>query len=903
MIIRKIEIENVKTHKNTSITFKEGLNVLYGGNGAGKSTVLEMIGFVLFDFLKSKTQHSDYVRSVENDNPTYGTVKVWITGLENKTYQILRTIGKTEIEVRDTKGELLSPPIDTVSKFRTWIQTQLGVRFDIDLETLFNTAIGIPQGMIINSFLLRPQERKDYFDKIFQLEIYEKYRDNLLVIERNYKEDINKIENQISELKGETKNKEDLIITKQNLSDNITILTEQLENYNQTNEKINKKLQEYTLIKEELEKITTSYAQNEIEKKSEEEHLKNLQQQLNESVKAQNICDRTKNAYEEYNKLSKLKNELILKNQTLDELKEKLNELIQTFQVNKNRYDNLQEKLDEAETSHKKLEQITSSYQEYLKLEEELKTVLQKIAKISSDEEHLQKADNDLTKLKDQLTRLNKEIEKLPKLEKALEIISSLEEKKNTLKVEHSSIEDAISFFESNQKKIEDQLCPFTDQKCKNIEEGKFDIDFFTRQIEEKKKDLTEIKVKLNEISNKIGKKEKIQEAIEHLTRKKFSIEGIETQIEQLKEEISNLRTKVAEKETLTNLRDEMLAKTENLKSYHDEYVIHEAKAKNINQLKEHLHPLLGKLKTIKQERFTVQEQIKSHEDIPKQLSDIRKKSSELEPDYNQYQIHINEAQKLKDRKEKVNAAKQKLEMLEKESNNKLNEKMALESKFDEDIFTTLQNEFNENKGMIIKLHENVRNLQQRIKEIEETLNKLEQKERELHELKEHSLKLRAQKKFVNKIRNWLRAFKPKMRIELIKKVNMQATQIYRSIRGDQNTSLIWDKDYEIEVVKAKSRKRFIRLSGGEKMAAALAIRLAILKTLTSAQFAIFDEPTTNLDEVSRINLSKYINNIEGFTQLFVISHDDSFKRHSDYVIKLTKDSNEETIVNYLTAN
>ena len=86
-------------------------------------------------------------------------------------------------------------------------------------------------------------------------------------------------------------------------------------------------------------------------------------------------------------------------------------------------------------------------------------------------------------------------------------------------------------------------------------------------------------------------------------------------------------------------------------------------------------------------------------------------------------------------------------------------------------------------------------------------------------------------------------------------------------------------------------------------MSAALAIRLAILKVLTKANFAFFDEPTTNLDEGTRRNLSKYIYNIKGFEQLFVISHDDSFKRHSEYIVKFTKDENEITHVEYLTSN
>jgi len=70
---------------------------------------------------------------------------------------------------------------------------------------------------------------------------------------------------------------------------------------------------------------------------------------------------------------------------------------------------------------------------------------------------------------------------------------------------------------------------------------------------------------------------------------------------------------------------------------------------------------------------------------------------------------------------------------------------------------------------------------------------------------------------------------------------------------------------------------------------------------LTNANFAFFDEPTTNLDETTRKNLSKYIYNIKGFEQLFVISHDNSFKRHSEYVVKFTKDINETTHIDYIT--
>jgi len=68
-------------------------------------------------------------------------------------------------------------------------------------------------------------------------------------------------------------------------------------------------------------------------------------------------------------------------------------------------------------------------------------------------------------------------------------------------------------------------------------------------------------------------------------------------------------------------------------------------------------------------------------------------------------------------------------------------------------------------------------------------------------------------------------------------------------------------------------------------MAAALSVRLAILKQLSDIRLAFFDEPTTNMDAVRRENLAQQISQIKNFDQLFVISHDDTFEGYVDNVI------------------
>ena len=118
--------------------------------------------------------------------------------------------------------------------------------------------------------------------------------------------------------------------------------------------------------------------------------------------------------------------------------------------------------------------------------------------------------------------------------------------------------------------------------------------------------------------------------------------------------------------------------------------------------------------------------------------------------------------------------------------------------------------------------------------------------------------------------------------------VSIEANQFYREITGRFDVSLKWSNDYEITLEERGFSRPFTNLSGGEQMAAALSVRLALLKEFSDhLSLAFFDEPTTNMDEDRRRNLAQQIGRITGFRQLFVISHDDSFENFTDQVVVL----------------
>jgi DNA repair protein SbcC/Rad50 len=79
-------------------------------------------------------------------------------------------------------------------------------------------------------------------------------------------------------------------------------------------------------------------------------------------------------------------------------------------------------------------------------------------------------------------------------------------------------------------------------------------------------------------------------------------------------------------------------------------------------------------------------------------------------------------------------------------------------------------------------------------------------------------------------------------------------------------------------------------------MSAALAVRLAVLKILTSSDVVFLDEPTQNLDESRRERLAQEIMRIKDFRQMIIISHDDTFNASLENVIEIEKLNGESKV-------
>lgn len=134
-------------------------------------------------------------------------------------------------------------------------------------------------------------------------------------------------------------------------------------------------------------------------------------------------------------------------------------------------------------------------------------------------------------------------------------------------------------------------------------------------------------------------------------------------------------------------------------------------------------------------------------------------------------------------------------------------------------------------------------------------------------------------------LRKTYKAAGPHMTRTLIKSISAEADRLFRHLLNQNHLSLQWDETFELYIEENGNERGFAQLSGGEQMAAALSVRLALVKELSSVSVAFFDEPTAHLDTTRRYNLAEQLANIKGFDQLVVISHDDTFETMTDHVV------------------
>ncbi len=175
MQILSIHLKNIKSHRDTELSFSSGINVLSGPNGAGKSTVFEAIGYALFG-----VDAKDFVSNVErflSIGAKKGEISVVFRTDDDQTWRVSRTVGAGAkwLLAREIGGAFEVEDHARMEETEARVAGLLGLANGRPLAEQFKLVIGPFQNDFLGPFVIRqPVKRQEAFDEILGIDAWRK---------------------------------------------------------------------------------------------------------------------------------------------------------------------------------------------------------------------------------------------------------------------------------------------------------------------------------------------------------------------------------------------------------------------------------------------------------------------------------------------------------------------------------------------------------------------------------------------------------------------------------------------------------------------------------------------------------------------------------------------------------
>jgi exonuclease SbcC len=267
----------------------------------------------------------------------------------------------------------------------------------------------------------------------------------------------------------------------------------------------------------------------------------------------------------------------------------------------------------------------------------------------------------------------------------------------------------------------------------------------------------------------------------------------------------------------------------------------------------------------------------------------------DLQTDYDEYVASWDLAETLQKVIERYNKYASDLAAL-KDRQRRLAAEIDSESKhYDEREHLLVEKEWVETSQRLNEMRGVAFQLNRQIEELTPRAADLAVKKEDLMALDVELNEIAADGKFFDEIRESFKNLSA-MRPLYTKKVSQKAARHWRQMVNDES-QLHWQEDYLVFKSERSNVISLYEMSGGEKVSACLAVRLAMQEVLGGLGLFILDEPTIHLDEERCDSLAQQIGAIKGLNQVIVISHDDTFHAYTQQQITIRRDLNSHASV------
>lgn len=931
MKINKLYLENYRIHKSLTLEFSAGINLLLGDNGKGKSSILEAIGYALFDSKPRNKNQGDTVTFGEKN----GKIEIEFTGIDGKEYIVIRKIPGSTILLDKEKNEILENKEEKIKEL-------CGIKGNI--KNIYENIIIAKQNEFVNAFKETPSNRAKLFNYIFNTEIYQNLADDYCKsVKDKYERELDREKDSVVFLEESQVDCEELKKEQENDKKEREKLENQYIEIAKKMEEIKEKKEKYNKLKFEIEQGNYNISNSVNRKEYVEKNIKNLEDKKKKCELSYLKMEECEKEYFEYLEIEK----------KVEIFKDKCNDFEKKIRIyqdtEKRKVVKEREKTElgnQISLKNKDIENIkgniVTSVKEIEEGEQEIKdskTEVEKIKFLLEDiipkVEYMEKTEEKLNDWSNRIEIRDKIIkeksQELEKLNKKIKIFDIEEIEENIEKLENLEkdriVIEGINYnlklqIEENKRNIEElktSVCPYLKESCENLK-GVDISEFFTdknnlieKEIvknEEKIKKYLENLKNLDKLKNKkrdfYTLKEEIWEKNTQLDKEKLEFEKGTNMYNQKKYEYSlfKIENKIGTKEEMIIKKTELEATIKNLNTDKIEEKIEKMK-KNVEFYKKNIESLKSEIAKIEGDLLLKTNEIQELEEYlienKKVLVEYEKEREEL----------ISFEEKLKELKEKyeiyIENKKNYENLIEiEEEKEKLvveYEQIKLEIVNYEKKVEKLKEEFLSYNGDFLKKEEQEKGeiLTQNRLLYGTITNQIITRENIIKKAFDEQVIIIEKRKKIDKItkklqltelfRNNLKKMGKEISKYMLKKIEVLATDNFRKITG-RTEKIVWtneeDDSYNIYLVKNERKLSFEQLSGGEQIAISISIRGAMNDFFTDCKFSIFDEPTNNLDFEKRKNLANSIGEIlKNQTQSIIVTHDDTFMEMAQKVIRL----------------
>jgi DNA repair protein SbcC/Rad50 len=912
MEILSVTLTNFKSHSDRHFAFQPGTNAICGENGAGKTSILEAIAWTLFNY-RGGYNKDDLIR---NGSGSAQARVAFISNRDGRTY---------EVERCTTRGYTLFDPQLNVrldykhieDEIMPWLRQQFGVAPGTDLGQLFANTIGVPQGMFTADFLQSPEKRKPIFDTILKVEEYRQANQQMLALEKHGKMEVEKLEGAIAQYQESLQEWESLQHRQTMISQEIAANEAQLQQFQTELETLQTEKTRLSTQAQAVQDITSQLQQMTVKVEAAQQAQARIVQGVERSQEAVAICTRNRESYQAVLNAEAILEQFdqqVKQRQGLLKQREQQQTQFTKQQADLTRLDLQLDKLAQAATE---IEQLQPSIAQQVEVEQQQNAVTDQLNQLQTIKVEQQSATQQMTKIQAEQKKLSQQIERIRGLETEINQINELEQKRDRLQEQLSRIEAAKQFEselrqlvsegetkgEHHQQQAEDAIAllqafnlPGAAPILAAIEAG---VEINTELINtlwriladlSEQVSATKLQQQFYQVKTRLDNAYQSRAEWAGLEAKLIQQDGLQAEVIQAQNRIAELAHLLS---TETDLQQQRSLLFTRLSDLGDPRGRAQLLAREIQQQDKLIHQKTA-IQTQSQSIVTaiaqLDDQLAAFAELETQIDQQKQIRQSHQPAYLIYLQYQNDANQLRKLEPELQTATAQLQALQATQTQLKTESDRLLQDYDPAQWQQVETAYNHTRSQADQLSGGLPQQRKRLMEVSTQLATLEgiagKRDRAEADLKQKE-KI---KRFISFIRKVYKDAGPRITQRYVQNISHEADRLFRELMNRPNVALEWTKEYEIIVQEGAHNRRFINLSGGEQMCAALAVRLALLRVLADVDIAFFDEPTTNMDRPRRESLAEAIANIKTFRQLFVISHDDTFEKVTENVIMVERE-------------